>query len=115
MNIIVQSESLPLSAMLDRIEWHEKAACRNEDSDIFISNAQKNIKVAKSICKKCDVKLECLKTELSFPDEHSSGTFGGLTLDERKKLRIKIQKTKKQHELAGIAPPSLNKLLESHM
>ena len=71
--------------------WQDEAACKGMDSNIFfpeILGDQQNGLIwaqAKAICKGCEVKWDCLKSEL--PHEKASGrrngVWGGMTPKER--------------------------------
>lgn len=71
-------------------DWRQYAACAGEDTDLFFplgagAEFDAQIDEAKSICRRCPVREECLDSSLERPDRH--GIFGGFTADERLKLR----------------------------
>lgn len=64
-------------------------ACRGADTNLFYpvgttGPADAQIKAAKAICARCEFREECLETALANGEE---GIWGGLTDDERQKLR----------------------------
>ena len=70
--------------------WTDEAACRGEDPELFFPlglghEFSGQIRRAKAICGRCPVREDCLLTALGRPDRY--GIFGGLTEDERAKLR----------------------------
>ena len=75
-----------------RIPFLEGALCRDDgvNPDSFFPPPRRHnndARLAKKICSKCPVKLECLDHALTNNEEH--GIWGGLGPEERKKLRRK--------------------------
>jgi len=71
--------------------WRARAACRGADTDLFFEHisrrgrdAARIINQAKSICARCPVRVECLKTAL---ENDERGIWGGTTFKERQRLR----------------------------
>ena len=72
-----------------RPDWHDHAACRDAEPDLFfpdgnIRSARAQVKTAKLICRGCPVRTFCLNWALASGQEH--GIWGGLTEDERRRL-----------------------------
>jgi WhiB family redox-sensing transcriptional regulator len=72
-----------------RPDWHDQAACRDADPDLFfpdgdIRSARAQVKRAKLICRGCPVTATCLNWALASSQE--AGIWGGLTEDERRRL-----------------------------
>jgi len=72
-----------------RPDWHDHAACRDAEPDLFfpdgnIRSARAQVKTAKLICRGCPVRTFCLNWALASGQEH--GIWGGLTEDERRWL-----------------------------
>jgi len=70
-------------------DWHDYAACRDADPDLFFPDgdfrsARAQVKAAKLICRGCPVRTMCLSWALASGQEH--GIWGGLTEDERRWL-----------------------------
>lgn len=72
--------------------WQRRAACKDEDPELFFvvghetspaNEAQ--IAAAKRVCFGCPVRVDCLE----FALEHGlgDGVFGGMSADERRKLK----------------------------
>ena len=76
--------------MTTHVSWHDVAACRDADPDLFfpigtVGPALHQVEEAKRICRSCPVCPECLAWAL----DHGvgSGVWGGTTEDERRALR----------------------------
>lgn len=69
-----------------------KAACKGQDTSLFfIDNGpltSKRVRIgiskAKSICKSCDIQVECLMNAVNNEENH--GIWGGFTQKERAKF-----------------------------
>lgn len=71
-------------------EWRERAACGDEDPELFFPIgdgpvAQAQIERAKAVCARCPVVRECLAWALETGQD--AGVWGGLTEQERRQLR----------------------------
>ncbi|MGR3875709.1 WhiB family transcriptional regulator (plasmid) [Streptomyces graminifolii] len=71
-------------------DWHHRSACRGIDSDLFFpigegTQAQLQTKEARSYCRRCPVKTECLQSALDNDDQ--VGIWGGLTEKQRRALK----------------------------
>jgi WhiB family redox-sensing transcriptional regulator len=69
-----------------------KAACRSSDPDLFFpvgttGGAKEQILEAKHICQECGVAAQCL--EFALLTNQESGIWGGLSEDERRKVRAR--------------------------
>ncbi|OLT18159.1 transcription factor WhiB [Pseudonocardia sp. CNS-139] len=76
--------------MLDTDDWRLRAACRDEDPELFFpvsatGPGARQIARAKAVCARCPVRAECLAYALDEGLAH--GVFGGTTEDERRALR----------------------------
>ena len=70
--------------------WRSTAACRDTDPDLFFPVGQTGpaivlIANAKAVCDTCAVQVECL--EYALMTNQDAGIWGGLTEDERRKIR----------------------------
>ena len=68
------------------MDWRHRAVCLDEDPELFfpIGNtgpAIMQIEEAKQVCRRCDVREQCLAWALSAGQDH--GVWGGLSEDER--------------------------------
>jgi len=85
--------TVTVAASQDRarlVYWRNDAACRDADPELFfpdreIRSARTQVKTAKLICRGCPVQATCLSWALDSGQE--SGIWGGLTEDERHRLR----------------------------
>lgn len=68
-------------------EWEERALCRNvEDPTLFFpEHGNRSPAKAKRICRRCDVKDECLEAALT--NDERFGIWGGLTEKERREIK----------------------------
>ena len=73
--------------------WRAEAACYGWDHNIFFPQRgeAKKVKLAKSICKDCLVKQECL--EFAVSNEIVDGIWGGLSGREMRKHKRKLKLT----------------------
>jgi WhiB family transcriptional regulator, redox-sensing transcriptional regulator len=72
------------------MDWRHIAACRDEDPELFfpIGNtgpALLQIEEAKSVCRRCPVREECLQFALETGQD--AGVWGGLSEDGRRALK----------------------------
>lgn len=64
--------------------------CRPEPKDMFFKESKIQSLPAKSLCKKCPVRLHCLLHALYYPEYH--GVWGGMNERERTQLRRKYHR-----------------------
>ncbi len=72
----------------DDMSWHALAACANEWPDMWfpvVVNHRAQWEPARAICNKCPVRTECL--EYALAADEREGMWGGLSPEERKRLR----------------------------
>jgi WhiB family transcriptional regulator, redox-sensing transcriptional regulator len=77
------------------MSWHDDAACRHADPDLFFplsttGPALRQVEAAKRICQACPVRTPCLAWAL---DQNVVGIWGGLTEEERHVLRRVVART----------------------
>lgn len=65
-------------------EWQERGLCRQVDPDLFYPERGYSPEDAKAICRRCDVRAECLRYALDRNEQH--GVWGGKTEKERRAL-----------------------------
>ncbi|HVW40937.1 MAG TPA: WhiB family transcriptional regulator [Amycolatopsis sp.] len=73
----------------DHIDWRHRAACRDEDPELFFPVSEmgpgaRQVAQAKAVCARCPVRSDCLSHALDNGLDH--GIFGGTTESERRKL-----------------------------
>ena len=66
--------------------WIREAACADEPTDLFFPADPAGIELAKTICCICPVRVECMNYAIDFPS--LDGIWGGLTLRERRHMRL---------------------------
>jgi WhiB family redox-sensing transcriptional regulator len=78
--------------VLPNLDWQLSAACRGMDTDVFYSRPGERTgrklrgeARAKSVCLRCPVRNPCLDWALRVGEPY--GVWGGLTADERRRLR----------------------------
>lgn len=67
--------------------WQDNAACKDSDSNLFLSGVTSRVLKAKAVCATCPVSRECLAFALAHED-FEPHVYGGLTGEERKKLLV---------------------------
>lgn len=67
--------------------WQDSAACKDADSNLFLSGVSSRVEKAKAICATCPVIEKCLRFALDNED-FEPHVYGGLTGDERKKFLL---------------------------
>ncbi|MFW6203793.1 MAG: WhiB family transcriptional regulator [Actinomycetota bacterium] len=72
------------------MDWRHRAACRDEDPELFFpigttGPALLQIEEAKTVCRRCDVREQCLQFALETGQD--AGVWGGLSEDERRALK----------------------------
>ena len=75
-------------------DWRSKAACLDEDSELFFpigstGPALAQIEEAKAVCCRCEVAETCLHWALEAGQD--AGVWGGLSEDERRALKRRDQ------------------------
>jgi WhiB family redox-sensing transcriptional regulator len=71
-------------------DWRHGAACKDEDPELFFpigttGPAVFQTEEAKAVCRRCDVREQCLQWALETGQEF--GVWGGLSEDERRTLK----------------------------
>jgi WhiB family redox-sensing transcriptional regulator len=88
-----------LSLTLASDEWRQYSACRDTNPDLFFpvgttGPAIEQIETAKSVCRECLAREECL--EYALATNQDSGIWGGTSEEERRKLRRQYQAAQRQ-------------------
>lgn len=85
----------PFRAALDLLaqavpEWTVDALCAQTDPEIFFPGKGGTTRAAKEVCAECPVRAKCLAYALEHEDGNSvwPGVYGGLSVNERKLLRV---------------------------
>ena len=69
----------------DASAWQASALCAQTDPEAFFPEKGGSTREAKSVCKVCEVKQECLEYALAHDERY--GIWGGLSERERRKLK----------------------------
>lgn len=80
----------------DQKGWHEEAACRESDTDLFFDFNTWDEAIA--ICQECPVRLECLADTLV--EAKQFGIFGGERPDDRYRIRRALMEERRNRERA---------------
>ena len=91
------AEILTHSKGVVAVDWRHRSACLDEDPELFfpIGNtgpAILQIEEAKQVCRRCDVREQCLAWALEAGQDH--GVWGGLSEDERRALKRRNARAK---------------------
>lgn len=75
------------------MDWRHRAACREEDPELFFpigttGPAILQVETAKQVCQRCDVSADCLEWAIDTGQE--AGVWGGLSEDERRSLNRRM-------------------------
>jgi WhiB family redox-sensing transcriptional regulator len=65
--------------------WQEQANCLGVDPDLFFPERGASTREAKSVCRGCEVRVECLEYALAHGEKF--GIWGGLSERERRRVR----------------------------
>lgn len=82
---------LPAQAGPDYTDWRTRAACLEEDPDLFFPDGERGysslnqLELARTVCRRCPVRLTCLRAAMNTGATY--GMWGGTTPDERRSLR----------------------------
>jgi len=85
--------------------WQDDAECRGEDLVLFFGppgerqpEREAREAAAREICAACPVRLDCLEVELERPPAKQWGMWGGLTEDERARVRKRVMARRRAEE-----------------
>lgn len=79
--------------------WWQSALCAQTDPDAFFMSSGTHGDLAKSICARCEVRVQCLAEELSYSDQ-GGGIFAGLGLHARRRLQVAVARGADPFEVA---------------
>jgi WhiB family redox-sensing transcriptional regulator len=79
--------------------WQERANCLGVDPDLFFPERGASTREAKSVCRSCEVRLECLEYALNHGEKF--GIWGGLS--ERERRRVRRERALARRRKAGAA------------
>jgi len=67
------------------LAWADFGSCTTADPDLFFPQPGADTSSARSICRSCPVRTQCLDYALSSGQKH--GIWGGMTESQRRRLR----------------------------
>ncbi|MEV0694268.1 MULTISPECIES: WhiB family transcriptional regulator [unclassified Streptomyces] len=75
-------------------DWRTRAACRDEDPDLFFpigtsGPALLQTEQAKAVCRRCPVRQQCL--DWAMDSGQSLGVWGGTSETERRALKRRLK------------------------
>jgi WhiB family redox-sensing transcriptional regulator len=76
--------------------WQDLANCRGADPDLFFPERGASTRTAKSICRECQVRGECL--EFAIVSSEKFGIWGMMSERERRKIRKERQIAARRRE-----------------
>lgn len=85
MSLTSKGEPSMSLALADDQDWRAQALCSRIDPDLFFAVGAREHREAKSICKQCPVRTQCLVHAMEAPIDH--GIWGGMTERERRRFR----------------------------
>ena len=100
------------------MDWRHRSACLDEDPELFfpIGNtgpAILQIEEAKQVCRRCDVREQCLAWALEAGQDH--GVWGGLSEDERRALKRRNARARVRTRLTDPRPADGSARLTRHV
>jgi WhiB family transcriptional regulator, redox-sensing transcriptional regulator len=76
---------LVMETLTEERRWQEQANCLGVDPDLFFPERGASTKEAKSVCRACEVRTDCL--EYALTNSEKFGIWGGLSERERRRVR----------------------------
>lgn len=80
-------DPLTLEDVLHRPAFMADGACRDHPEVSFFPSRGEQLAPAKAVCRGCRVRAECLAFALAQPAWDDVGIWGGMSAQERKRLR----------------------------
>lgn len=81
--------------------WQERAACRNEDAELFFCVEPESVRHALAVCAGCEVREACLAQAMAARE--TFGVWGGTTETERRRIfrRERRERREERRETAA--------------
>lgn len=70
-----------------RAGWQLQGLCGQTDPDAFYPEKGMTAREQKKVCGNCEVRVQCLEAALAQDPGDDFGIWGGMTKDERQKIR----------------------------
>ena len=79
------------------MDWRHRAECLTEDPELFVpvgttGPALAQVEEAKKVCRRCEVREECLRWALEAGQDH--GVWGGMSEDERRAMKRRASRAR---------------------
>ncbi len=79
------------------MDWRHRAECLTEDPELFFpvgttGPALAQVEEAKKVCRRCEVREECLRWALEAGQDH--GLWGGMSEDERRAMKRRASRAR---------------------
>ena len=79
------------------MDWRHRAECLTEDPELFFpvgttGPALAQVEEAKKVCRRCEVREECLRWALEAGQDH--GVWGGMSEDERRAMQRRASRAR---------------------
>ena len=79
------------------MDWRHRAECLTEDPELFFpvgttGPALAQVEEAKKVCRRCEVREECLRWALEAGQGH--GVWGGMSEDERRAMKRRASRAR---------------------
>lgn len=94
-----------LYALLERPDWHRRAACRGANPNLFFVERNENATEARHICGTCPVAQQCLLENL----HEREGIWGGTNGRQRQAIRRKMEMDPLFVPQAGVSVPRIDR------
>lgn len=75
------------SVLVNPPSWMTEAACAGADLNLFFPAPGASANEALAYCRRCPVRTHCLNYALEYPNRDLPGIWGGLSENQRNKLR----------------------------
>lgn len=79
--------------------WWQSALCAQVDPALFHLAVGDNANTAKKICARCEVRLQCLSEDITFPVQ-GPGIFGGFGSTARRRMHDRVERGRDADEVA---------------
>jgi len=91
-------EKLVAALQIEDLSWQDLANCQGANADLFFPERGASTRAAKTICRECQVRVECL--EFAIVSSEKFGIWGGLSERERRKIRRQRAITAEQRRVS---------------
>lgn len=98
-----------IQGLVDRPAWHQRAACRDADTELFFPSSGRTPNEALSYCADCPVRWTC--REAAMADPLTQGVWGGTTGLDRRRLRSSISASQDRSPVKDI-DASVDRIVE---